>query len=119
MSMRANCVIQNTKSLEYAKDLSSMGLSASWTSDISKAQRIDQDTANKKVANLNSLIPGRARIVEVGVTEKQILDSADALVELMERFVENPTPELHKELEAAQFAHDVLRNQEIIKCYLK
>jgi hypothetical protein len=43
-----------------------MGSKISWLSDKSLAQRIaDKAVAMKKSNNLNSLIPGRAQVVEI------------------------------------------------------
>ncbi len=58
-------VIQNTRTLEFVSDVTSMGLKASWTLDQSQAQRLEKADADKKVTNLNSLISGRARVVEI------------------------------------------------------
>lgn len=49
----------------YVADSETMGLTASWTTDIAKAERMDAVKAKQKVASLCSLIPNGAELVEV------------------------------------------------------
>ena len=60
-------IIQNTKTLEFVYNVRATGLSKSWGSDQTKAQPLELDRAERIVRNLNLIVPGRARALEIEV----------------------------------------------------